>query len=171
MRAKNLAPATLDDCNRVSARYPGLRSSGFEITPAIPIPTLSDLRGSRAPQLHLSAPIAALGVRKQIAAGRLFFQETCKRTKTNRRWYAVNELRREIERWINTSQFLARDIRLPHISDGAVIAAAYLEGFAIKRESEKLEICISLSFTPEYRRLRNKRLRDRARLYSYIFGD
>jgi hypothetical protein len=39
-----------------------------------------------------------------------------------------------------------------YISNGAFIAAAYLEGYAIERDGPNA--CFSLSFTPEYRRLR-----------------
>jgi hypothetical protein len=89
-----------------------------------------------------------------MARARLFIRENCRRTKTIRRAHHSYGLKHEAERWIGTKY--PRNVEIPYISNGAFIAAACLEGYAI--ETEGPNACFSLSFTPEYRRLRRRRL-------------
>jgi hypothetical protein len=166
-RTDSLQPASFDECKRVLARHPNLTLFGFEASP----PFTEHPFGAPASQY---APITSICGCMQIGGVRRFFRENCLPVKKKQHWYPVHKLGREVRRWVREKYFYVRDdagTLRDSIFDGTVIAAADLEGYAIERKSESLEVCIALSFTPKYRRLRNQWLRAKAGLYSHIFGD
>jgi hypothetical protein len=163
MKPRTIQPASFDECKRVLAHYPNLTLFGFEASAPF----------TESPPASQYAPITSPFACQQIGGVRRFFSENCLPTKKGRSWYPVSELKLEVRRWTRANYFYVRDAGTPHegVLAGAVIAAACLEDYGIKRNGESLEVCIALRFSPKYRRLRDQRLRAHAGLYSHVFGD
>jgi hypothetical protein len=144
MTTENLVPATLEDVGHVLAHLPDLTASGFDNYYAAyhERKNAQRVRDGLEPGVrNQPTPITDLGVRREIARGRRFLKENCRRTKTIRRRIGSYGLKHEAERLAGG-----------YISNGALIAAACLEGYAVEREGPNARF--SLSFTGEYRRLR-----------------
>jgi hypothetical protein len=153
MKTESLQPATPAECKQVLTEYPDLTASGFD-THYRDLHNLKNARLSqegRPPEQR--TPISEGDVRKQIARARAFLRENCYLTKTIRSKHGTSYgLKHEAERWIGKTY--SRDAEIPYVSNGAFIAAAYLEGYTIEREGPNA--LLSLGFTPEYRRLRKQ---------------
>jgi len=131
----NLQPATLDDCNLVLAQYPDLTAANARRA-----------REGLPPEVcYPPIPITDPDVRGEISTARQFIRKVGRRRKTiNRKLGTSYGLKHQAERHMGV-----------YISNGAFIAAAYLEGYAMKREGPNA--CVSLRFTPEYRQILTKR--------------
>ncbi len=152
LRTDTLRPVTNEECNRC---FPPLRSLG----------------GSFAPDPHGNIPWIE---RIEIAGVREFLKANAPQPLAEPRWYSFRKVRREIARWIN-AEYFPGDSGIPRegISHKALILAADLQGYECwygGLPTAPLELCILLSFTPEYERLRRERLRAAADLHAHIFG-
>ncbi|MEO7205700.1 MAG: hypothetical protein ABI356_14540 [Steroidobacteraceae bacterium] len=138
MNTEILMAATLDECNRVLARYPDLTAPGFDSYYAI-LREREDVRSARdgLPPIERNepTPITEPDGRREISSARLFLTENCCRTKTIRRGIGSYGLKHKAELWLDT-----------YISNGAFIAAVYLEGYAIERNGPNANF--SLSYAP-----------------------
>jgi len=146
-RTDSLQPAMLDECERVLTEFPDLTAPGFDSYYAACHERKNASRAREGLPMevrHPTTPITDSDVRKQISRARDFLRENCCRTKTIRRIQGSYGLKHEAERCMGA-----------YISNGAFIAAACLEGYAIDREGPNA--CFSLSFTTEYRRLSRQR--------------
>jgi hypothetical protein len=143
MRAENLQPATLDECNRVLEALPDLTAPGFDSYYAACRERKNArraLEGLPAEVRPQPTPITDPEVREQIPSARLFLRHNYQQTKTVRRGIGTSYgLKHEAERWAGT-----------YICNGALIAAACLEGCLIERDGPNAYF--SLSPTREYRR-------------------
>jgi hypothetical protein len=148
MKIESSVPATPDEVARVLAQLPDLTASGFDSYYAArhERKNARRVRDGLEPEVwNQSTSLTDPEVRRQIASARIFLRKTCCRTRTIRRIDSSYGLKHVAERWSGT-----------YISNGAFIAAAYLEGYAIEREGPNA--LFSLSFTREYRRVRRQRL-------------
>jgi hypothetical protein len=143
MRAENLQPATLEEVNSVLAALPDLTAPGFDSYYAASHERKNarrKLEGLPAEGRSPPTPITDLGVRKQISRARPFLRQKYQQRKTVRRTTGSSYgLKHEAERWSGG-----------YISNGALIAAAYLERCLIERDGPNAYF--SLSPTREYRR-------------------
>jgi hypothetical protein len=144
----NLQPATLDDCNLVLAQYPDLTAAGFDSYFSAQHERTNARRAREGlpPEVcYPPIPITDPDVRGEISTARQFIRKVGRRRKTiNRKLGTSYGLKHQAERHMGV-----------YISNGAFIAAAYLEGYAMKREGPNA--CVSLRFTPEYRQILTKR--------------
>jgi len=126
---------TDEELDRVMARYPNLTLFGFDPSPPFP-------------HILKFGRLYCIFACNQIAGVRQFFRENCLPVKKKQHWYPVHKLGLEVRRWVREKYFYVRDdagtLRYS-IFDGTVIAAAHLEGYAIERKIESLEVCIALS--------------------------
>jgi hypothetical protein len=143
VKAENLQPATLEEVNRVLAALPDLTAPGFDSYYAARHERKNARRKLEALPAEGRSPPASitdLEVRKQIPGAGLFLRQHYQQTKTMRRTVGTSYgLKHEAERWLGR-----------YISNGALIAAAYLEGCLIERDGPNAYL--SLSPTREYRR-------------------
>jgi hypothetical protein len=151
-----LQPATLEDCNLVLAQFQDLTAAGFDRYYKAQHERKNARRAHEGlpPEVCHPTPITDPGVRGEISSARQFIRKVGRRRKTiNRKLGTSYGLKHEAERYMGV-----------YISNGAFIAAAHLEGYAIKREGPNA--CVSLSFTPEYCRLLSKGLRSKVLVYT-----
>jgi hypothetical protein len=138
-----LEPATLAECERVLAQLPDLTAPGFDSHYAARHERKNARRTHEGlpPEVRRPpTPITDPDVRWEISIARLFIREMgCPRKTINRKRSSCG-LKHEAERYMGA-----------YISNGAFIAAAYLEGYAIEREGPNT--CLSLNFTSEYWRV------------------
>jgi hypothetical protein len=148
MRAENLQPATLEECESVLTELPDLTAPGFDSYYAASHERENASRARQGLPPEMRRPPTQIidpNVRWEISTARQFIREIGRRRKTtNRRLGTSYGLKHEAERYMGA-----------YISNGAFIAAAYLEGYTIERDGPNA--CFSLSFTTEYRRGRWQR--------------
>jgi hypothetical protein len=144
MRAENLPPATVAECNNVLDALPDLTAPGFDRYYAASHERKNArraLEGLPAEVRRQPTPITDPGVRGQIPSARLFLRQHYQQTKTVRRRIGTSYgLKHEAERWSGS-----------YICNGALIAAACLEGCSIERDGPNAYF--SLSPTREYLRM------------------
>ncbi len=146
--SNGLQAATLVECNLVLAQFPDLAAPGFN---SYYVARQERANAGRARQglppetCRPPTPITDTGVRRQISSARQFIREVGSRRKTiNRKLGTSYGLKHEAEQYMDE-----------YISNGALIAALYLEGYAIERDGPNA--CFPLRFTTEYRRAREQR--------------
>ena len=141
MRTGSLLPATLDDCSLVLAQFPDLTAPGFDSYYAAQHVRKNARRAREGLPSEVRQPptqITDSDVRWEISSARQFIREISRRRKTINRKHGSYGLKHEAERYLDA-----------YISNGAFIAAACLEGYAIEREGPNA----CFSFTTEYRRV------------------
>lgn len=152
MKTETLLPATVAECERVLERFPDLSASGFDsyFVAADARENARRARDGLPPRIREPTKSLIDGdARQWIARARAFLQANCWQTKTIRRksTYYSYTLKHCAERWVRET--FARSAEVPYVSNGALIAAAHLEGYTI----EPCDHCafFNLSFTRDYR--------------------
>lgn len=154
MRTQSLRPATVEECNRVLAGLRDLTAAGFNDYYAERHERENKRRAREGLPQEVDrppTPITDSRTCKEIARARVFLRENCRKTKTGK--VGSYGLKHVAERWVGETY--SRHAEAAYISNGAFIAAAYLEGYTIKREGPNA--LFSLGFTPEYRRMQKRR--------------
>lgn len=143
----SLQLATLDECEFVLTQLPDLTAPGFDnyYADRHERKTARRAREGLLPQVRRSpTPITDPEVRWEISIARQFIRYFGRPRKTIYRKRGSYGLKHEAEQYMGA-----------YISNGAFIAAACLEGYAIERGGPNA--CFSLSLAPEYWRLRSAR--------------
>jgi len=135
----SLQSATLEDCNLVLAHFSDLTAPGFDSYYEAQHKRKNARRAREALPLEEylpPTPITDPDIRNEISSARQFIRKVGRRRKTiNRKLGTSYGLKHQAGRYMGV-----------YISNGAFIAAACLEGYAILRDGPNAFFALSLTF-------------------------